>query len=98
MVRNRCLRDDGCGVCCGLVSEVKTNRAPKDAGMNWKARILISFSVTLAIAAMVLYAGYIQLGKTPDQYLAYCERRLEGHPKLEAVMLPFIHWARRHVR
>jgi hypothetical protein len=47
--------------------------------MSRKQYVLILFSVTLATCALLVYVGYVQLGKTPDQLLAYCERRLEGH-------------------
>lgn len=66
--------------------------------MSRQKHILILVSVTLAIAAMLMYASYVRLGRTPAELLAYCERRLEGHPKLETVLVPLIRWVRQHVR
>ena len=44
------------------------------------------------------HAIWIQANeRSPNEVIRYLKRRLEGHPKLEAVLLPPLHAAQRHV-
>lgn len=52
--------------------------------------ILVSVAVLLLVSLIVAEAAYRQLGHTPGRLMDYAERRLEGHPKLEAVALPVL--------
>lgn len=59
--------------------------------------LLLGLAVTASLggAALLALAGvYLWLGHTPGRWMDYAERRLQGHPRLEAVALPVIGWAR----
>lgn len=43
------------------------------------------------------WAAYLKLDRTPGELIRYTERRLEGHPKLEALALPVLHAIRTRV-
>lgn len=55
--------------------------------------VLAFVSLLLLIAGAGL-AAYAYLGRTPDELVTYLQRRLEGHPLLEAVALPVLGVAR----
>ena len=61
-------------------------------------RKLLGLIVALmAMSGIGLYIAYDAMDRTPGELLRYAERRLLGHPKLESVFVPAIHWARRHI-
>lgn len=58
-------------------------------------RTVAAVAVVLAMAgAAALYAVYVWIDEDPADLLRYAERRVLGHPKLETVLFPVIHWAR----
>ena len=62
-----------------------------------KRKLLILMSALAVLGSLALYAAYTQTNRTPGELLRYAERRLEGHPKLELVFVPAIHWVRAQV-
>ena len=57
----------------------------------WMLAVLLALS---GAALHLLHQGYQDTGKTPMQILDYLDRRLEGHPRLEAVAHPLMNRVR----
>lgn len=47
--------------------------------------VLVSILIISPIAGVMVYKN---IGHTPGELMDYCERRLQGHPRLESIMLP----------
>ena len=62
--------------------------------LRWLTWGLAVFTLTAAFALTAVWALPWYMGFTPGRMLDYAERRLDGHPKLEAVALPAMGVAR----
>jgi hypothetical protein len=62
-----------------------------------KLRLLLLAGFILVSGCIGIYAAYAAAERTPGELLRYTERRLIGHPNLELVFKPIIHWTRRQV-
>lgn len=54
------------------------------------ARILAAGLLALSAVLMAGWYTYEQVGRTPSEIVDYLQRRLQGHPTLEAVMNPLL--------
>jgi hypothetical protein len=62
-----------------------------------RLRLLLALGCLLISGGIGLYEAYTSADRTPGELMRYAERRLLGHPRLEAVFVPAIHWARSRV-
>ena len=53
-------------------------------------KLLLAFSLLIVLAGAVSVATYREIGRTPEELLDYVDRRLQGHPSLEKLALPWI--------
>jgi hypothetical protein len=60
--------------------------------MNTRRNLVIAgLLLSLATACLVAaWYAYVQVGRTPSEIVDYINRRLQGHPKLEAVLHPVL--------
>jgi hypothetical protein len=68
--------------------------------MKRKARYTLIISLPISVFAAGLIAAWIiyqNIGKTPAELMDYAQRRLEGHPRLEYVVLPTMQFLRKQL-
>lgn len=63
---------------------------PYQAGTTRRHALLLSAVVALLAVGGGFVAAYWRVGHTPGELMDYAERRLEGHPRIEALALPLL--------